>query len=979
MPVTNFTSVVSTQSGGSGDVDKLAGAFDKLSDSINKANDGSKKLSEHPGFNDFAAKVKSGIQDPLGAIGSAAESALQSLGPVGSGVAAAGAVFVGFAAASYEAAKALGSYATEISNTAIRTGLTTREVQQFSFAARVSGQDVSVFEQAMRKLSQGLDENNETGSKARKGLVALGVSAADSNGQLRPMSDIFIQISRGLNAIEDPAKRNSAALEIFGRTGIQLLPTLLGLNDQIERAKSLGGLVGPSDSEIAKFKAYQEQVVELDFAWEKLKRDTLAPIAAIFSLTVKGATGEDFSDIASKAIKSQIGKTSPQTLLDRLEFAGQQGAVDSTTFASLQSLIQDQLNKQIAGGFSSGLSIDGSAVGARANSALAPVDDQGQLTAAKKKLDEMQGALRAELELHKSISDAELTSVENQKALVLSIEAQIKAAKDLESAKKSIATLDKESSDMSAKAFGSGDKYGTALAELRVRYNSEIDKYPQASERGSINASFEQQFYAVSKTAQDEARKSMEKFNELMLESPKIIDEATAKLAENFKKTAKNIEELGIGTTFGLKAPPPPSGYISPEQQLRDARDNERRGLGLFGAQAQLSGQTEAQQANSLAALRKSYADAEFEALKRKADISKDQAALQDALDTRHQKYLDAEVERQQTLLQLALAQKQQFQQTVVGFVDALRSGSTSQFFKGLVNTFEDKVISNIAGLGFADISKALPHANSGFLGKALAGTPLGADPLKDATVQNTLATLENSAELRAARTAALSPSGGGGGVFRGGIGNLAGAGGIFSDLPLTHPSGINDLSLSPAFGADIFSAPKSSSLFSAKNIGSVVAGAGAAFGAYESFKAGGAKGAIGGIGALTGGAALLDPEPISKAILAGVSIASGLLVSVFPALDPKAQRAKDLQNQAQSRAFNAPVGANYSGDTYGGTSSYDFQGNLRPIVVNIQTFDTSNFHDYLQRNPTAISAGITNAIQGGNAEDMLASIRQVG
>ena len=198
MPVTNFQSVISTQSVGTADVDKLAASFDKMSASIDGATQKANKVNDHPGFAAFAEKVKQGIEDPLAAIGGAAESMLTALGPVGAGVAAVGATFAAAGLAAFQAAKSLGDYGTQIQNVALRTGLSSKEVEQFSFAAKLAGQDVSVFESAMRKLSQGLDDNSAEGAKARKGLGDLGVVSRDATGALRPMSDIFIQISHGI-------------------------------------------------------------------------------------------------------------------------------------------------------------------------------------------------------------------------------------------------------------------------------------------------------------------------------------------------------------------------------------------------------------------------------------------------------------------------------------------------------------------------------------------------------------------------------------------------------------------------------------------------------------------------------------------------------------------------------------------------------------------------------------------------------------
>src|ERR1035438_9782483 len=108
MPVTNFQSVISTQSVGTADVDKLAASFDKMSASIDGATQKANKVNDHPGFAAFAEKVKQGIEDPLAAIGGAAESMLTALGPVRGGVAAVGATFAAAGLAAFQVAKRAG-------------------------------------------------------------------------------------------------------------------------------------------------------------------------------------------------------------------------------------------------------------------------------------------------------------------------------------------------------------------------------------------------------------------------------------------------------------------------------------------------------------------------------------------------------------------------------------------------------------------------------------------------------------------------------------------------------------------------------------------------------------------------------------------------------------------------------------------------------------------------------------------------------
>jgi len=110
---------------------------------------------------------------------------------------------------------------------------------QFTYAAKLAGGDIGSLEGAMRKLSLGLADSGADGEKARRGLAALGVSARDANGEIRSTNDIFLDISRGLNLLGSAAERNSAAVKIFGRAGIELIPILVGLSENVAKAKEM--------------------------------------------------------------------------------------------------------------------------------------------------------------------------------------------------------------------------------------------------------------------------------------------------------------------------------------------------------------------------------------------------------------------------------------------------------------------------------------------------------------------------------------------------------------------------------------------------------------------------------------------------------------------------------------------------------------------------------------------------------------------
>jgi hypothetical protein len=464
--------------------------------------------------------------------------------------------------------------------------------------------------------------------------------------------------------------------------------------------------------------------------------------------------------------------------------------------------------------------------------------------------------------------------------------------------------------------------------------------------------------------------------------------------------------------------------YHTGQRELKDTRDSEKRGLSLYGAQASLGGVSELDQINTTAALRKMYADQEYDALRKMADAKNDEDAKEAAIDQQHQKYLDAEIERQQALLQLALRQKEQFESLAVGFVDAARSGGISKFMTGQLNKIEDTAVSHLAGMAWGDptkgaglssvMAKALPKG--GALDK-LFGISSGVGDPASLKLQGAGDHLFGAADalLAAARELASSRSGGSGG------GGFSSAGSTFSRLGSTgsgegdgaetwglptegspgdwggeyggfaspssptdeeianagiRPEDMASLQNVPGGGGDYQSGagtPSGGGMTVGKGLGYAGAAATAAYGAYSGFKAGGAQGALAGTGAILGAASLI-PGPQQPFVMAA-AMATTLIASLLG--DPKQNRAKDLATQAQERSYTMPTGADYSLDAGGGYTDYNYTGRNRAVNVtnNVYAMDSTTFQDFLIANPNALSAGLTSAIQGGNADDVVGSL----
>jgi hypothetical protein len=218
----------------------------------------------------FGERVSQFMENPLQGAKGAVSSVLTALGPFGIAVATGAAVLGTIAVSAFEAAKSLGEYGTRVKDAELRTGLTAKEVGQFGFAARAVGQDISIVERLMRGLSQAANDNSNEGEKARATLRAMGIDFHTATGEMKPTSEILVEISEGLNKLPEGFQRDAAAMDLFKKVGVEAIPFMTELNENLRVAHEQG--FGPTEEDIRRFSEYQREVTVLETKWDSLVR-----------------------------------------------------------------------------------------------------------------------------------------------------------------------------------------------------------------------------------------------------------------------------------------------------------------------------------------------------------------------------------------------------------------------------------------------------------------------------------------------------------------------------------------------------------------------------------------------------------------------------------------------------------------------------------------------------------------------------------
>ncbi len=268
----------------------VVSATTRVNNALQSIEDKAKHVGENTSFDHFAENIKHGIEDPLHAAGSAVEGLLKSLGPSGAAVAGAAGIFTAIGAAGYEAMEKFAGLGRETENLSLRMGLSTREVGQFTFAAKAAGGDVSTLEKLMRGLTMAVEGTDAKSQAARSTLKGFGVDIGALKDGTASTSDVLMTISQHLADMPNVFERNKVALDLFKRGGIDAIPVLMELNANVQRAKELG--VGLSDEEVNKFKLYHQQLTEIGAEWDILKRKMMEPIAGVLSVIIQGVMGD---------------------------------------------------------------------------------------------------------------------------------------------------------------------------------------------------------------------------------------------------------------------------------------------------------------------------------------------------------------------------------------------------------------------------------------------------------------------------------------------------------------------------------------------------------------------------------------------------------------------------------------------------------------------------------------------------------------
>jgi len=150
-----------------------------------------------------------------------------------------------------EAAQGIGIAATSLAN--LRQG------------ALEAGVNAEQLDTALTRLNVRVSEAADGNEEAARLFRALGVAVRDAGGEARPADQVLKDLAGRFSSLQDGTDKARLAVELFGRSGAELIPFLNQGADGLER---FSGLTSDTVREAARLQA---EVDKLSASWSRLK------------------------------------------------------------------------------------------------------------------------------------------------------------------------------------------------------------------------------------------------------------------------------------------------------------------------------------------------------------------------------------------------------------------------------------------------------------------------------------------------------------------------------------------------------------------------------------------------------------------------------------------------------------------------------------------------------------------------------------
>jgi len=229
-----------------------------------------------------SAQFTTGLAKAKGEIGGFSNAAKIGFAAVGAAAIAAGAALGVAVKRSLDHADALGKAAQ-------KAGVSVEALSRLEYAARLSDVSMEGLTGSLTKLGKAMvDATVDKGGQASIAFRALGIDVRDASGNIRDTNAVFLDIADRFGRMQDGATKSTLAMQLFGKSGAELIPLLNsgrdGLKGMADESDRVGFTLKTSTGAAAE--AVNDSFTRLGLAFEGVSnRVTEAALPSLKNLT----------------------------------------------------------------------------------------------------------------------------------------------------------------------------------------------------------------------------------------------------------------------------------------------------------------------------------------------------------------------------------------------------------------------------------------------------------------------------------------------------------------------------------------------------------------------------------------------------------------------------------------------------------------------------------------------------------------------
>jgi len=212
-----------------------------------------------------------------------------------------------------------------------KVGASTEFLSAFAHAARLGGASTEGMEKSIGRMTRVMSDASNGLATAKRSFDDLDIEVQKTDGSLRAVPEILLEVADRIAGMTDETKQAALAQEIFGRSGLEMLPVLkqgsAAIREHMEEARRLGIVWSAEAAKAAE--DFNDNIERLGRGVEGISMQLAGPLIKALGDTA-GAfldaqrAGEGFGDAMLRAMQIFLTGTDLQKWESDMAAAGEQ-------------------------------------------------------------------------------------------------------------------------------------------------------------------------------------------------------------------------------------------------------------------------------------------------------------------------------------------------------------------------------------------------------------------------------------------------------------------------------------------------------------------------------------------------------------------------------------------------------------------------------------------------------------------------------